>query len=377
MITLITGGPGTGKTAWLLDQLIELRKQDQNKEIFIHGVRNLRGIAHEVIYCKSQLCDICKSIPQDYEIDKDGNTVVKPRKFVEDWPEWKTVGSLIVADEVQRIWRPRSSGSPLPLGVSALETHRHYGIDIWLVSQGPHLFDNAIRLLVGRHVHLVSRWSGRTQYEWPECKQNVQQRSDAVNRQYKLPKRVYSMYDSAEIHTKQERRKPLSFYALIASFVFAVVAVSFVGYRLNKRVSSQPDTANVSSVGIDPVVTSDSGQSVSTGDISTKEQFYSAFTPVVPGVPWSAPAYKELAKPVVMPVLAGCVLSLKSNDQRCSCYTQQGTIIDMDYASCRYQIAHVAFNPFRSEKTNVSNNGNYAQQTAKTPLPSVLNQVLN
>ena len=152
MITLITGGPGTGKTAWLLDQLLELRKAEPNRDVYIHGVRGLRNFPHEAIYCKSQLCDICR-----------GSTIPDTAKYVEKWPEWKSPGDLIIVDEVQRIWRPRVGSSAAPESVTGLETHRHYGLDFWLISQGPHLFDNFIRLLVGRHVHLVARWSGRTQ----------------------------------------------------------------------------------------------------------------------------------------------------------------------------------------------------------------------
>lgn len=224
MITLITGTPGSGKTSWLINELLELRKNQPDREIFVHGIRNFRGFAHETIYCKSQLCDICRSkdLPHD-------------AKFVENWPLWKTVGSLIVVDEVQRIWRPRAGAGAVPESVSGLETHRHYGLDFWIISQGPHLFDAFIRLLVGRHIHLVSRWNGRTQYEWPECKQNTSATTDAVVRGYTLPKHVYKYYDSAEVHTKQNHRKPLAFYI----FIFVVLVVLALSYFAYTRIQSR------------------------------------------------------------------------------------------------------------------------------------------
>lgn len=349
-ITLITGGPGTGKTAWLLDQLINLRKIEPNREFFIHGVRGLTGIQHEQIFCKSQLCDICRA--QDEKLTHES-------KYVENWPEWKQTGSLIIVDEVQRIWRPRAGGAPMPPAVSGLETHRHYGLDFWLISQGPHLFDNAIRLLVGRHVHLVARWSGRSQYEWPECKQDVQSRGDAVVRTYTLPKHVYSMYQSAEVHTVQNKRKPLSFYAAIIAVVLAISLISFIGYRLKNHgvVSSQPVAEGVGGAPPSPSGASSVNQTVSNVALKTADQIQTSYTPLVVGLPWTAPAYQELAKPVVMPVVAGCIKT--KDDKRCACYTQQSSIVDMPKATCLLYVEKHAFNPFQQPRQQ--------QQTSETP----------
>jgi zona occludens toxin len=329
MITLITGGPGTGKTAWLLDQLLEIRKQDKEREFFIHGVRNLRGLPHKQIFCKSQLCDICQS-----------QTPPHDALYVENWPEWKQSGSLIVVDEVQRIWRPRVGGSPLPLGVSGLETHRHYGLDFWLISQGPHLFDIAIRLLVGRHVHLVSRWSGRTQYEWPECKQDVQARTDAVTRPYSLPTHVYKMYDSAEIHTKQEKRKPIAFYAMFASFFIAVVFGFICFDRLQNKL--KPTTTINSVKKGDGSAQAEPLPSLSNN--KSENQAFPDFTPTIENVPESAPAYFPLIKVVDAPIMMGCVQSKTTGD--CKCYTAQATVYPTTKIYCEETIANHRFNPY-------------------------------
>jgi len=330
MITLITGGPGTGKTAWLLDQLLTLRKVEPNKLLFVHGVRNLRGISHETIYCRSQLCDICRSadIPQ-------------AAKFVEEWPVWKESNSLVIVDEVQRIWRPRSGGAAPSDAVSGLETHRHYGLDFWLISQGPHLFDNFIRLLVGRHVHLVSRWSGRTQYEWPECKQDVQSRGDAVTRPYKLPAHVYKHYDSAEVHTKQDKRKPISFYVTIAAILLAIFAAGFVYTRLKARITPIAPVP-ASQTGVDGLPSSP----VQAASVPVAKPVFPDFKPTVPNVPESAPAYSELVKVTVAPVLSGCI----STPKVCKCYTQQGTPYPTTKEFCSSYIAGNYFNPYKMER---------------------------
>lgn len=344
MITLITGGPGTGKTAWILDQLVELRKREPDKLLYIHGIRNLRGLPYEQIYCRSQLCDICRAQDADIQVKQASQ---QPPKFVENWFDWKVSGSLIVVDEVQRIWRPASGGAAPSEAISALETHRHYGLDFWLISQGPHLFHNFIRLLVGRHVHLVAKWSGRKEFEWPECKQDVQSRTDAVERVYTLPKQVYDMYDSAEVHTQQDKRKPLSFYAAIASLFLAVVAVAVITYRIKDRVSPQntPVAAGLVGGAVPAAPPSDPAKKVV---VRTADDIFSLMIPLIPGLPWTAPIYAELAKPVSMPVLAGCALNKKNN--RCSCYSQQATIIYVSPDVCVSYVAHLPFNHFRADQ---------------------------
>jgi zona occludens toxin len=342
MITLITGTPGTGKTAWVLAELLKLRAAEPNRELYIHGIRNLRGIAHETIYCKSQLCDICRSkdIPED-------------AKYVENWPEWKTSGSLIIVDEVQRIWRPRTGGNP-PESVSGLETHRHYGIDFWLISQGPHLFDNFIRLLVGKHVHLVAKWNGRSQYEWPECQQNVTSRTDAIMRPYTLPKHVYKMYDSAELHTKQNKRVPLSLYV----FGVAILAAVYLFWNVYVSISNRIDPPPPVAAGVGAVANGAAGAGVSftpsivdikpssSLNISGHVQLFPDFKPRVAGVPESAPAYSGLVKVQQAPLLAGCIKTKTD----CKCYTQQATPYPSTAAYCAEVVAGHRFNPYLERK---------------------------
>jgi zona occludens toxin len=345
MITLITGGPGTGKTAWLIDQLLDLRKNEPNRDFYIHGIRNLRGLSHEQIFCRSQLCDICR-------VQDDHIKILQAPKFVEDWDKWKSSGDLIVVDEVQRIWKPRTGSALKPTSVSGLETHRHYGVDFWIISQGPNLFDVAVRSLVGRHVHLVGRWSGRKQYEWPECKQDISSRSDAVTRPYKLPKRVYAMYDSAEVHTSQDKRKPLAFYGAVGLAVLASFLIVFVGLRIKSRFSVQEQAVVVSKGGGESspaTFGASSNKQSDKVDLSSPEKLETAMTPVVVGLPWTAPIYKELAKPVSMPVVVGCIKSTKKDDHRCACYTQQATIVDMPADVCSMYVQHHAFNHFKPD----------------------------
>jgi zona occludens toxin len=335
MITLTTGGPGTGKTAWLISQLLEVKKTQPYREFFIHGIRNFTGFKHTTIYCKSPLCDLCTS-----------NEAPENALYVEDWHLWYKAHFLIVVDEVQRIWTT-STGQTKSEAISRLQTHRHYGLDFWLVSQSPKLIHADVKAMVGRHVHLVAKWAGRTEYEWPEIQENIQSRIGAVTRPYKLPKSVFSLYSSAEVHTKQEKRKPISFYVMLIAILFAVVMISFVVYRIKARVAPPPEVVvenTLDGSGKNTVNEKHKSGELQAIDMSTPEALIKAYTPIISGVPWSAPVYSELVKPVVFPVVAGCIQSKQVD--KCTCYTQQATIVVMPVGICQELIQHKAFNNF-------------------------------
>ena len=174
MITLITGAPGAGKTAALVDILAGT---DPARLIYASGVPEL-------------------SLP--------GRTV-HVLDDVASWPDQVPDGALVVIDEVQRVWRPRAAGQAVPRDIAELETHRHRGLDFLIVTQAPGLVHRNVRNLVGRHVHLRDvGLLGRWWYEWPETCDNVLSgwRTAPIKRRYRLPRRVFGLYRSASMHTR-------------------------------------------------------------------------------------------------------------------------------------------------------------------------------
>lgn len=322
MITLITGTPGAGKTAWTVQEIIRLPSQ---RKIFVHGIPALK-IPHDAIYCKSPLCDICQKIPDDDKL-----------YYVEDWPQWATPGSLIICDEIQRIWGAANAGSIKSDDISSLQTHRHIGLDFWLISQSPKLLHTGVRTLVGRHIHLVSRWSGRTEYEFPECRDNTESRSDAVSRPYKLPKHVFSKYQSSSLHTKLSHRKPLALYF----FALILMILAGFGYRIYNRISTFDQEIDKT----ESIAAKEKPSSVVNSP--PREVFntsYPDFKPSIPGVPASAPAYAKLNQVTQVPHIIGCV---KTPDF-CRCYTRQAVSFPVSLAFCKSYLAGNYFNPFRT-----------------------------
>ncbi|WP_031438750.1 zonular occludens toxin domain-containing protein [Methylobacter tundripaludum] len=340
MITLITGTPGAGKTAWTVQELTRLPSQ---RKVFIHGVPELK-IAHEPIYCLSDLCDHCRALTEIAE-NEDGEQWVKvvatglSAYLVEQWQEWATEGSLIIVDEVQRVWRPSSK---VPDEIAALETHRHKGLDFWLISQGPHLFHSNIRLLIGRHIHLVSSWKGRNEYEFPECRQNVSSRGDAVIRPYSLPKKIFHLYKSSSLHTVHKHRKPMSFYLLILVVLISLVLGFYAYQRFSKKFNSEPPS--VASVA--PAQTQSGLPAVPAlpSDKEPELHGFPDFKPKIEGVLESAPAYEPLLKVTAVPLLYGCVYSIAKD--KCSCYTQQATPYPASKSYCMETVKNHRFNPY-------------------------------
>lgn len=300
MITLITGSPGSGKTALLVSELMKC----EGRPLFVDGVTDLQ-LPHEEF---------------------------NP----EEWPKELPDGALAAVDECQRIWRPRGSGSKVPPSVAEFETHRHHGLDFFLITQSPTLLDSNVRKLVGRHLHIVGKWNGRTIYEWPECKTDpTQGRQTAVSRPFTLPKKTFDQYKSAEVHTKLERKKPVALYVL---GIMALLLV-FVGTRVYSRMSEVTDPVADTVIERNTDFVSLGGADATTGDPFD-------FTPRLKYRPETAPAYDQVREVTDVPNIKACIESASFG---CRCYTGQASIYPAPDAVCREIVAGRVFDPYRSK----------------------------
>jgi len=88
VITLITGAPGAGKSAALVDLL---STECARRALFVDGIPELR-LPHVEL--------------------------TKPREWMTEVED----GGAVVIDEVQRIWRPRGSAAAVPADVTTAMT---------------------------------------------------------------------------------------------------------------------------------------------------------------------------------------------------------------------------------------------------------------
>lgn len=208
MITFVTGVPGAGKTAMLVHMLLKNdRAYEAARPVFVMGINGLL-IDHARVPPIAEWTEK-RPDPDDPTLQLDYFT----------FPP----NSYLIIDECQKVYRPRNSSSAVPPIVAALETHRHTGIDIILLTQKPHQVDNHVRGLAGRHIHIRTNLLGiKHLYEWPEfqdvtSKENLK---EAAKRKYSPPKEVFGLYKSAEVHTKQPARVHQAYIYLALSLAF-------------------------------------------------------------------------------------------------------------------------------------------------------------
>lgn len=317
MITLFTGAPGSGKS----NAAVSLMASDlsDGRVLYVAGIPELK-------------------IP--------GATIVE-LKDPNNWHNEVPDGACVIIDEVQNYWRPRGPGQKPPDAIQKLETHRHRGIDFYIITQGPNLVDSNVRALVGRHVHLRDLgFLGRWWYEWPECADNCRNswKNAPIKKKYKLDKKAQSMYKSASIHIKPVRSFPMMFVVMI----LALVITGVMAWKVYTVISSKVNP--VSSV---PVATSGLPGSASAAQAKPMEPQDNydvmAFVPRISNIPNSAPAYDQLRQVVSMPIVAGGIIM----NGRARCYTQQGTYIEMTSDECKPYILNRQFNPYMQDVRDV------------------------
>jgi zona occludens toxin len=314
MLTLITGAPGAGKTAALVSLLSELSK---GRAIYVNGIPDLK-IPHQ--------------------------TLENPQDWMGEVPD----GSIIVIDEVQRVWRPTGPGQKVAPDIAALETHRHRGLDFYIITQGPKLVHSNVRALVGRHVHLRDiGFLGRWWYEWPECNDNCAQawKNAPIKKRYKLPKAIFGQYKSATEHIKPVRSFPVMVVVAIAALC-GTVGLAYYSYtRVMARNATVAPTTQTAQTGMQTQTGSPPGQVSAPVFLDDRV----AFVPRMTIKPESAPAYDSLRKVVNMPLVSGAVCSKAG----CKCFTQQGTNAGLSSDDCKAWMNDRPFDPYTTPQAAV------------------------
>lgn len=393
MIYLITGLPGSGKTLHMVSMLAN-REDLKNRPLYIDGIPEL-------------------------DAEKIPHNALPENCSGANWHEWLPTGAVLVIDECQRYWRPRANGSQIPEAVKQMETHRHKGVDIFLLTQHPRLLDINVRSFIENHKHISKSQLGvRRIFEWqragnPESKSDV---NSAIVKPYALDKSAFNLYKSSELHTKLKTNRSIVFYLLP---LFLLLGFVLVGYSLTTLFSddnpfkekqkqqqtvkqkeaqsnsqssqinnnnnnenkglidnmkdnmnntidkSRQDERNANKQNNNNNI-NDNNNKDNDGDGNSKQRNDNALTeadfePTIKGQPWTAPAYQHLSgknQIKSMPFPSFCIKDKKT----CNCYTDQATLIEeMSQKACRDIMRKGLYNPYKTaEQIYKQHDGGYS-----------------
>lgn len=280
MITLITAVPGSGKTLYAVSLIQGFL--NEGRPVY----QNIDGLQVDAFDNNHLLFDA----PDDWRETPDG--------------------SVVIYDECQQAHLYPATGERgkvLDSRLTALETHRHTGHDLFFITQAPTFVHHHVRKLVGCHVHFY-RGSGATsvaRYEWSHTCDNPNDRQEQRRADFSIfrfDKKLFDKYKSSTVHThKLKIPKKLVFIAIMTLSIFAFAAVMF----------SQGGIFGGNA----------------TGAAVAEGQWPAAALPVSD----SGTPYGYLATtPEVVPV-GGCI----SSEKTCRCYTKDLVPLDLPVTQCR------------------------------------------
>lgn len=331
MIYLRTGLPGSGKTLRTIWE--GMQAADTGREVFALNVNGL-----------------------DYDA-----TGIKPAPF-DDLAQWQDLppGSVLIVDEVQKYLHPVAANTRQPDWIEAFTRNRHTGIDLHFVTQHPRLINYYVRELVNYHEHLI-RLDGnmeRTRVYYAEGLMDLGRRGpprDAAFKLWRYPKDIYGVYKSAEVHTV-ERYIPQRLKIAAAAAVVLVLAVGVAVWAMSSITGTEPEpkpkaaepepqrvTAPAQSNGWDTfdVV---GGRGQHRPGWSSAVEYAEAHTPMIDGLPWTAPVYAD--RQVTADPEIYCMI-FHSEPERCICQSEQGTRMYVGDATCRSAARDGVYNPYR------------------------------
>lgn len=334
MITVITGTPGAGKTLYTIEKLLlpQVGKTIKGRDEQGNEVQHERKVYTNI-----------NGLQIEHELIDGGEN-----QGLRDWHKWAKPGSLIVFDEVQKVWPPRPNGSKIPEDVQALDTHRHLGVDFILITQNVLNVDRHIHALGGRHLHVrrVANMPLATVYEWDHISRGLLYSKAISKAPWKYSKKVFKLYKSSELHTKQPRRIPGLVWFILVGLVAMAVLTPQVFERIGGRLSGKPvvSTEKPAAVSGAPAPSGTATQPVQAVEPPKQApDERTDFMPKLSDRPWTAPAYDQLRVVVRMPMVDGAICNAKHG---CICFNE-GERLEMSSEGCSEWLKGAKFNPYR------------------------------
>lgn len=326
-IVIRTGLPGNGKTLNTIKE-VDAYAKASGRVVYYHNIAGLNPDRLSASWFEFD------DVLRWYELPRD---------------------SIIVVDEAQGsrerpMFGTRDPRAAVPEHISQLETIRHGGYQLHLITQDPRFLDVHVRRLCNCHIHYWRIFGSNkvSRYEMPRVMPEVEKLStfkDATRTIITLDKRFFGVYESAKggHHFKFKPPKKLLLFGGV--LLVTLYLVFQVLNRINESTAapSKVDTVPGSSVvsAVTGIVADVLPGRVGSSKPSSIERYLNDRVPRVELVPSSAPIYDEIVKPAVYPRLI-CVAKKARRDVSssrtaalaalgaidvisCQCYTQQGS----------------------------------------------------
>lgn len=326
MMVLVTGTPGAGKT---LNTIKNVYEEVQKNPFFEKKGEDgiIEKYKREVYSCNINGIDTEKS----------------GFKILEDPTKWTSLpaGSILIIDEASDFYpTSKKFGDDLEKDVAELRKHRHYGIDIYYITQQPGLINKNIRILCGLHRHYQRNFGGKTTISYEQnavfetdskflnyAEQNGAKKSTVI-----LDKKYFGFYKSTEIDTHKSKLPILTlFLKLGLPIIGLIVCVVFLFSSFTDSKEDHKKSKPTSEIQLNQLA--DSAFSSSSKKSISKEEYQDSFKPRLPFVQETAPIYDEVYQVVTYPKLKGCYKQ-SNDDSSCECFTQQGTIYKLPIKIC-------------------------------------------
>ena len=206
---LITGGIGTGKTLFVVDELFKLKADEPDLKIYT----DITGIQHTGI----------TTIPVDF-----------------DWRDAEN-NSLIVFDEVQYKTLFSRHNSKRDQQILDLTTIRKRGIQLWIITQRARFLNPDVLGLVNEHVHIEknSKKSSKI-YVFLEAETNITKlKKQFAFRKFvfQYPEHLYGFYESVQEGAKHYTRSWLhqGIIAIVITMIIALIGFGVTIYNGTKH----------------------------------------------------------------------------------------------------------------------------------------------
>jgi len=307
MLYLVTGTPGAGKTQYTLKQVTQ-DEHFKNRDVYTYGIPGLSA-------------------------DLGWHELTDPEK----WDQEVSNGSVVIIDEAHAVFPRLKVGSQKPKHFEPLSTHRHRGLDVFVITQYPNDLDIYVRGRVGWHYHLKRKMGMEAsiihkanEAFYPGDKEAMGKCQTEI---YKFDKKTWELYDSATVHNVQ-KKFPKKLLWLPVGVIVAVACIGFAYKTLAGMIQTDPQkqfeivdhpTESIAE-GQESVIPKIHMTAVDTAT------YLRQYVPRVEGQPWTAPRYDELMQPRRAPKPAGCIHNKHTNV--CRCITRDGADLAVTREYC-------------------------------------------